>query len=667
MLKTRLLLLLVASFGTLTAQTSSPQWNTPKPGVKEVQVPLASLKPSATFKVGGTADWVLLTEDAVWITTIKPYSLRLIDPATNKVIASVRLSGEACSGLEFGFGSIWAPVCGKKPTLVRVDAHTNKISAVLPIAPAGREGGITASGDSIWMVTDKKGTLTRIDPSTNSARQRITIPLGSYNPLFSDGIVWITRVESNVLVPVDASTGGVLASIPVGSTPRFLTAGGGSVWTLNQGGGSVSRVDTSTKKVTATIKAGIPGLGGDICYGTDSVWATVFDVPLTQIDAKSNDVLRQWVGKGGDSVRVGFGSIWLTDYYRGLLWRIVVHAPEASNAKPSTSEKQQVSKQGTQNPEAYELYLKGRSYWAKRTRADLETAVSYFNQAIAKDPGYAVVYAGLADCYAMLPDYGASEEDIPKAKAAALKALELDPTLSRPHVNLGGMKMAHDWDFAGGEAEFKKALELDPNDSHAHQRYADNLCLLGGREQESLAEINRAHQLDPLSLAISVDVGRVYTFVRRFDEAIVACKKVANESPTFADAHSCLALAYWGKKMYPQAIEESKAYGKLTGERSDSDYAAALEQGFRSGGRKGALSKSIETLKDQRKTGYSVTYDIAEAYADLGDKEQAFQWLNTAFQEHDIDLMRLRTDFMFDSLRSDPRFAELVSKVGLPQ
>jgi virginiamycin B lyase len=333
MLKTKLLLLLVASSRSLAAQTVSPQWNTPKPGVKEVQVPLASLKPSATFKVGGTADWVLLTEDAVWITTTKPYSLRRIDPATNKVIASVRLSGETCSGLEFGFGSIWAPVCGKKPALVRVDARTNKISAVLPIAPAGREGGITASGDSIWMVTDKKGTLTRIDPSTNSARQRITIPAGSYNPLFSDGIVWITGIESNVLVPVDASTGGVLASIPVGSAPRFLTAGGGSVWTLNQGEGTVSRVDTSTKKVTATIKAGIPGLGGDICYGADSVWATVFDVPLTQIDAKSNDVLRQWVGKGGDSVRVGFGSIWLTDYHRGLLWRIDVHAADPSKEK----------------------------------------------------------------------------------------------------------------------------------------------------------------------------------------------------------------------------------------------------------------------------------------------------------------------------------------------
>ena len=330
------------------------------------------------------------------------------------------------------------------------------------------------------------------------------------------------------------------------------------------------------------------------------------------------------------------------------------------------SEEKQVSKQGTQNPEAYELYLKGRSYWARRTRADLETAVSYFNQAIAKDPGYAMAYAGLADCYAMLPVYGASAEDIPKAKAAALKAIELDPTLSRPHVNLGGMKMAH-WDFAGGEAAFKKALELDPNDAHAHQRYADNLNLLGGREQDALAEINRAHQLDPGSLAISVDVGNVYASARRFDEAIAVCKKVANENPTFADAHSCLANAYWGKRMYPQVIEEWTAYGKLTGEQSDFDYAAALAQGFRSGDWKGALSKSIETLKAQRKTGQPSAYFIADAYAELGEKDQAFQWLNTAFQEHEEYLMGLKTDFTLDSLRSDPRFADLVRKVGLPQ
>src|SRR5271165_4510844 len=178
--------------------------------------------------------------------------------------------------------------------------------------------------------------------------------------------------------------------------------------------------------------------------------------------------------------------------------------PDTADGQLSTSEKPQVSKQGTQNPEAYALYLKGRSSWAKRTRADLETAVSYFNQAIGKDPGYALAYAGLADAYAILPDYGPSpDEYIPKAKAAALKAIELDPTSSRPHVNLGGIKMGHEWDFAGGEAVFKKALDRAPNDTHAHERYADNLGILGGREQGARASCSLPPSMPRLSAYLS--------------------------------------------------------------------------------------------------------------------------------------------------------------------
>jgi len=374
--------------------------------------------------------------------------------------------------------------------------------------------------------------------------------------------------------------------------------------------------------------------------------------------------LRQPLVHGGRNLRY-FTCIFFALY----VCASVLHATEHQNGQQlSTSEKQQVSKQGTQSPEAYALYLTGRSYWDKQTRADLETAVSYFNQAIAKDPGYALAYAGLADAYAILPDYGASpSEDIPKSKAAARKAIELDATLARPHVDLGGIKMAHEWDFAGGEAEFKKALELDPNDAHAHQRYADNLGLLAGREQEALAEINRAHELDPLSPDVDVEVGIVYTDARRFDKAIAVCKNVANENPTFATAHSCLATAYWGKHMYAQVIEEQKVYGQLSGDRNSSEYALAMENGFRSGGWQGALTKGLEALQAQRKTGDSSAYDIAAMYAQLGDKEQAFLWLNTAFQEHDEHLMWLKIDFTLDSLRSDPRFAEMVRKVGLPR
>lgn len=221
-----LLLLLIATCGTAPAQNSSAKSNVPKPGVKEVQVPFASLKPSATIKVGGTADWVLISDDAVWVASTNPDAVLRIDPATNRIVATVPLSGEACSGLASGFGSIWAPLCGKMPELVRIDTAKNAITATIPIPPAGSEGGIAASDDSVWLVTDKNGSLNRIDPSTNSLRQKISIPPGSYNPIFSNGIVWISGLENGVLTAVDAITGKVLESVPVGPKPRFLTAGG---------------------------------------------------------------------------------------------------------------------------------------------------------------------------------------------------------------------------------------------------------------------------------------------------------------------------------------------------------------------------------------------------------------------------------------------------------
>jgi eukaryotic-like serine/threonine-protein kinase len=355
-----------------------------------------------------------------------------------------------------------------------------------------------------------------------------------------------------------------------------------------------------------------------------------------------------------------------------LQQQIAGDVAEKLRSKLSTSEKQHVTKQGTQNPEAYELYLKGRYSWTKRTPSDLAAAISYFNQAIAKDPGYALAYSGLADAYAVLPNYGGTpSEDYPKASAAARKALELDPTLAHPHANLAGNEMEYDWDFAGGEAEYKKALELDPNDATTHHWYAEQLGKIGGREQEALAEVNRAHQLDPLDRVGSIQVGHIHIWARRYDEAIAVCKKVADENPTFAMVHrSCLAKAYWGKRMYREVIEEWKAYGQLSGDPNASKFASALEQGFRSAGWKGALTKGIEVRQAQRRTGYSSAYGIAQLYADLGEKDQAFQWLNTSYQERDAGLEGLeglKTDFLLDPIRSDPRFAELVRKVGLPQ
>jgi TolB-like protein len=334
----------------------------------------------------------------------------------------------------------------------------------------------------------------------------------------------------------------------------------------------------------------------------------------------------------------------------------------------STADREQVTNQGTQDAAAYSLYLKGRYSWNNRTNSELQKAISYFNQAIAKDPGYALAYSGLADAYAVLPNFGGNQnEDFPKANAEARKALELDPTLAHPHAVLGSNEMQYEWDFAGGAAEFKKSFELDPNDATAHQWYGDEIGQIGGREQEAFAEIDLAHELDPLSPTITRVVGGVRGSARKFDEEIAICGKLANDNPTFAIAHDCLARGYWGKRMYPQVIEEWKIFGRLSGYQVDADFAAAADQGFRSSGWKGALTKAIQFRQAQRKTGYFSAFDIAALYADLGDKEQAFHWLDIAYQEHDWELIILNTTFAFDPLRSDPRFAQMVRKVGLPQ
>jgi len=338
-------------------------------------------------------------------------------------------------------------------------------------------------------------------------------------------------------------------------------------------------------------------------------------------------------------------------------------------SKLSGAEKQQVTKQGTQNPEAYQLYVKGRYYWSKRTVTDLNTAISYFKQAIDKDPGYALAYAGLADAYAVLTSYTGDPNDlIPKSNAAAQKALELDPTLARAHAVLGLNKSSYLWDFSGGEAEFRKALDLDPSDATAHQWFSLHLGSIGGRTQESIAEANRAHQLDPLSPIMTVAQMEAYGSSRQFDKAIEIGTKLITENPAFAAGHSYLAIMYWADHKYPQVIQETNATAQLLGDENFAGYAAALDAGFRSGGWPGAKRKAIEVLLAQRnaKSDYVSPYFIAELYADSGDKDHAFEWLTTAYQEHD-GLIALRTDFTFDSLRADPRYADLVRKVGLPQ
>jgi serine/threonine protein kinase/Flp pilus assembly protein TadD len=335
----------------------------------------------------------------------------------------------------------------------------------------------------------------------------------------------------------------------------------------------------------------------------------------------------------------------------------------------SGSEKQQVSRQGTQNVDAYQLYVKARYSWNKRTPADLQTALSYFNQAIDKDPNYAQAYAGVADVYSVIADYADmdSRDTIPKAKAAAAKALELDNTLARPHADLGNALMQYDWDFSGGEAEFRKAFEIDPSDATAHQWLCQSWAYIG-RLQEATAECNRAYELDPLSPIIGYALADAYRMDHKYDKAIEIDQKVSADNPTFPVSHQGMAYAYWALRKYPEAIREFQTFYQLLGDKNWMDYAAALDSGYRSGGWPTAQRKAIDVLLAQQKANVNhiAPYIIAEHYADLGEKDRALEWLNICYQQHNLYLVQLPTDSPFDSMRSDPGYREFVRKVGFP-
>ena len=283
---------------------------------------VGELNRTVVIHLGKTADWVSITPDAVWVGSTGPSAVHRIDPKTNKRVATVRLPGEPCSGLAIGFGSLWVPLCSSIPLLAKVDLKTNRLISVFKTGPAAAEGGVAASPDNVWLVIDKQGSLARIDPTTGTVRQITHLPAGSYNPFYNEGQIWVTRADGSEITSVDASTGAILATVPTGPGPRFLTAGAGAVWSLNQGDGSVTRINSGTKQVTNTTSLMIPGKGGDISFGYGMIWATVWKVPLSLVDGATATLLCQWVGPGGDSLGIGHGAIWLTDYHAGTISRI---------------------------------------------------------------------------------------------------------------------------------------------------------------------------------------------------------------------------------------------------------------------------------------------------------------------------------------------------------
>ncbi len=286
--------------------------------------PMSELVPTAVIHVGKTADWVAITADAVWVASTGPYAVHRIDPKTNELLATVTLPGEPCAGLAIGFGSLWVPLCTATPSLAKVDLTGNRLTAVFTVGPAAAEGGITTSVDSVWLIVDRLGSFARIDPASGATRQTVKLPAGSYNPYFSDGVIWVTRAEGAAVTALDAASGAILSTAHTGPKPRFLTAAAGAIWTLNQGDGTLTRIDAQTRQATKTIALGTPGHGGDIGAGAGKIWTTMPKMPLSAIDIQTTSLQCRWAGPGGDSLGIGHDAIWLTDYHGGTLSRIAL-------------------------------------------------------------------------------------------------------------------------------------------------------------------------------------------------------------------------------------------------------------------------------------------------------------------------------------------------------
>ena len=318
------------------------------------------------------------------------------------------------------------------------------------------------------------------------------------------------------------------------------------------------------------------------------------------------------------------------------------------------------------DPEAYQSYLKGRFFWNKRTADGLRAALAYFNQAIEEDPKYAQAYSGLADTYALLGDwqYAAmtTKEALPKAKAAAVKALELDGTLGEAHNSLAFCLDGFDWDLESGGKEFRRAIELNPGYATAHHWYAWHLALLR-RNDEAIAEMKKAQNLDPLSLIINADLAELLVLAHSYDESIVQSRKAIEMDPNFALAHNQLAQAFLQKHMNDDAVAELQKAVQLSG--GSPTCIANLARAYVASGKRSEAEKLLSDLRKRSTPGYSHASEIAVIYVSLGDTDQAMSWLQKGYEERFNPGVLLRPGF--DPLRSNPRFQDLASRVGLPR
>ena len=336
-------------------------------------------------------------------------------------------------------------------------------------------------------------------------------------------------------------------------------------------------------------------------------------------------------------------------------------------SKLSGADDAKLAKTYTTNLEAYQLYLKGRFYWNQRTGESLKKAIEYFNQAIEKDPTYALAFAGMAEAYVVLPNFSATlpHDSAPKAKAAAKRALELDESLAEAHTALAYVLLNYFWDFPESNREFQRAIELNPNYATAHQWYGNGYLLaILERFDEAIAEGKRAQELDPLSLIVNSDLGQDYFFARQYDKAIEQLRKTVEIDQSFYNAHANLGMAYEMKGSFQEALAEYRRARELS---DDPIVLARLGHALAASGQRDEALQTLDQLKEISRRRYVPAYAFTILYAGLGEKEQAIQWLERSYQDREPKLTRLKVDPLLDPLRSDPRFKAMLKRLNLPE
>ncbi|HYM77772.1 MAG TPA: winged helix-turn-helix domain-containing protein [Candidatus Dormibacteraeota bacterium] len=313
-------------------------------------------------------------------------------------------------------------------------------------------------------------------------------------------------------------------------------------------------------------------------------------------------------------------------------------------------------------PEAYDGYVRGRYHWNERTAGEVRTAIDYFQRAIAEDPGFAPAYASLADSYVLLTMMREAPpaEMMSKAKEAALKAQTLDPTLANAHTVLGEIDEVSGWDWAAAEKEFRRSVELDPNDSNAHHQYAIHFVVTG-RFQQALEEIRRAQQVDPIAPVSFSSMGWIYLRAHRPELAIKECQKSLDLDSHYVRGHLCLGEAYEEQGKFKQAVEEFLVGKILSG--APQQQLAELKRGLQESGYGGYFRARLKQMQQQK--SYVSPYDLADLSLRIGDREAALRWLDAAYAEHSPYLVFLRIEPRMDPLRSEPRFQNLIRRIGL--